>query len=75
MKVTVDISDSTIADVLRFSGERKKGPAIAKFVNSSLMLHRRQEMLNLVRSGELRIDFPDWRSARATERKENIWTK
>ncbi len=75
MKITVDIPESSLPDILRFSGERKKGPAIAKLIESSLMLQRRQEYCDQVMSGELRVDFPDWRVTRAAERKANIWTK
>ncbi|MFZ4115810.1 MAG: hypothetical protein ACOYK6_03685 [Chthoniobacterales bacterium] len=75
MKITVDIPENSLPDILRLSGEQKKGPAIAKIIDTSLMLFRRQEMLSQVRSGKLRIDFPDWRVARAAERRENIWAK
>ncbi|HLB34016.1 MAG: hypothetical protein A3F67_01785 [Verrucomicrobia bacterium RIFCSPHIGHO2_12_FULL_41_10] len=75
MKITVDIPESSLSDILRFSGERKKGPAIAKLVESSIMLHLRQEYCNQVMDGKLRVDFPDWRITRAAERKANIWTK
>lgn len=75
MTITVDISEKSLADVLRFSGEKKKGPAITKFVDSMLLLRRRQEMLEQVRSGKLRVDFPDWESTRAAERALNPWTK
>lgn len=31
MKITVDIPEKDLKDIMRFSGEKKKGPAIAKF--------------------------------------------
>lgn len=57
MKVTVDISDKDLIDVIRFSGEKKKGPAISKFITNELMLMRRREISNEVLSGKIRIDF------------------
>ena len=42
MKITVDIPDKDLKDIMRFSGEKKKGPAIAKFLATGLMLRRRR---------------------------------
>jgi predicted nucleic acid-binding protein len=37
-----------IADIIRFSGEKKKRPAIAKFPANGLMFRRRRELSNEV---------------------------
>jgi hypothetical protein len=58
MKITVELSESELNDVLRFSGEKKKGPAIRKFIVSELMLRRRRELTEKVLAGELSADLP-----------------
>ena len=58
MKITVDIPEKDLKDIMRFSGEKKKGPAIAKFLASELMLRRRRELSDEVMSGKLRFEFP-----------------
>jgi hypothetical protein len=71
MKITVDIPDNDIKDILRFSGEKKKGPAIARLVANSLMLERRREMCEEVVSGKWTIALPDWRKTRAKDREHD----
>ena len=75
MKITVEISENDLPDILRFSGERKKGPAIAKLVADSLMILRRRELSRKVLSGEWRIEMEDWRASRARERARNPWKR
>lgn len=60
MKITVDITEKDLKDIMRFSGEKKKGPAIVKFVATELMLRRRREFSDKVMSGEIRFKFPHW---------------
>jgi hypothetical protein len=73
MKITVDVAEKDLKDILKFSKERKKGPAIAKLLTSALMLRRREEFCDQVMKGEIRIDFPEWETARHAERKANVW--
>ena len=73
MKITVDISEKDLKDVMRFSGEKKKGPAIVKFVAAELMLRRRRELSDEVMVGKFRVEFPDWEKSRKREREENPW--
>ncbi len=75
MQITVEVPESDLKDILRFSGERKKGPAIAKLVASALMMQRRKEFCDQVMAGKISVDFPEWEPARIAERKANIWTK
>jgi hypothetical protein len=58
MKITVELSDSELEDVLRFSGEKKKGPAIRKFVVSELMLRRRREISQKALAGQWSVELP-----------------
>lgn len=73
MKITVEIPEKDLRDIMRFSGERKKGPAIAKFLASELMLRRRRELSEDVMSGKFSADFPDWKETRRLDRKANPW--
>ena len=73
MKITVDIPEKDLKDVLRFSGEKKKGPAIVKLVASQLMLLRRRELSDEVMAGQFRVELPDWEETRRRERDESSW--
>ncbi len=73
MKITVDIPDKDLKDIMRFSGEKKKGPAIAKFLATKLMLERRRELSDEVMSGKFRVDFPAWEEMRRLDRENNPW--
>ncbi len=74
MKITVDISEKDLKDVMRFTGEKKKGPAIAKLVADSLMLKRRRALSDEVRSGKVRFEFPHYEALLEVDRK-NPWDK
>jgi hypothetical protein len=69
MKVTVELSDNELREVLHFTGERKKGPAIRKLVASALMLCRRREATGRIVSGAWQFEMPSWSAARVRERK------
>lgn len=73
MKITVDIPDKDLKDIMRFSGEKKKGPAIAKFLATGLMLRRRRELSDEVMSGKFRAELPDWEKTRKVDRERNPW--
>ncbi len=74
MKITVDISEKDLKDVMRFTGEKKKGPAIAKLVADSLMLKRRRALSDEVKSGKVRFEFPHYEALQEVDRK-NPWDK
>ncbi len=73
MKITVDIPENDLKDIMRFSGEKKKGPAIARFLATKLMLERRRELSDEVMSGKFRVDFPAWEEMRRLDRESNPW--
>jgi hypothetical protein len=77
MKITVEIPENDLKDILRFSGEKKKGPAIAKLLAKTLMLERRREMCDEVMSGKFQVELPDWRTRRAAERAHDrdLWKR
>lgn len=74
MKVTVEISEKDLPDILKFSGEKKKGPAVAKLVASALMLRRRRELSDEVLSGKVRLEFPHFEKNKELDRK-NPWNE
>ena len=74
MKITVDIPDKDLKDIMRFSGEKKKGPAIAKLVADTLMLKRRRELSDEVMSGKVRFEFPHYEAMQELDRK-SPWDK
>lgn len=75
MKITVDIPENDLKDILRFSGEKKKGPAIAKFLATELMLLRRREMSEKIMSGEWQFEMEDWRVTRDREKARDPWNR
>jgi hypothetical protein len=75
MKITVDISDKDLPDILRFSGEKKKGPAIAKLLAESLMLKRRRDLSDKVMAGEWQVAVEAWPASRARERARDPWKR
>ncbi len=74
MKITVDISDKDLKDILRFTGEKKKGRAVAKLVADSFMLKRRRELSDEVMSGKVRFEFPHYEAIQELDRK-SPWDK
>ncbi|CAN5452361.1 hypothetical protein BH20VER3_BH20VER3_15340 [soil metagenome] len=69
LKITVELSDSELRDVIRFTGEKQKGPAIRKPVVDALMLRRRGLTSEKFKNGEWKVDFPAFENyARSTGR-------
>lgn len=75
MKITVDIPDKDLPDILKYSGERKKGPAIAKLLADTLMLKRRRDLSEKVMSGEWQVTLEEWPVSRARERRRDPWKR
>ncbi|MBV9010229.1 MAG: hypothetical protein JO354_13865 [Verrucomicrobia bacterium] len=58
MKVTVELSENEIRQIQREAGEKKKGPAIRKFIAAHLKLARRREIARKFASGEWSAELP-----------------
>ena len=69
MKVTVEISDSDLQDVLELSGESKKGPAIRLLMEQALQLRRRHRIAERFLSGEWGVELAGYEEARELERQ------
>ena len=52
MKVTVELSDSEMVEILDLTGERKKGPAIRRLMEEALQQRRRAQIAQRFLSGE-----------------------
>ncbi|WP_255090908.1 hypothetical protein [Vulcanococcus limneticus] len=57
MKVTVELSDQEMAEVLELTGERKKGPAIRRLMEEALQQRRRARIAQRFLSGEWGVEL------------------
>ena len=57
MKVTVELSDQEMAEVLELTGERKKGPAIRRLMEEALQQRRRAQIAQKFLSGEWGVEL------------------
>ena len=72
MKITVEISEKDMKDVQRFTGVRKKGPAIRKLMANALMMERRREWVNKVLTGKSPpMEFAGFEEGRAADRRRS----
>jgi hypothetical protein len=58
MKVTVEISELDLKEILRITHEKRKGAAIRQLAMEALMLKRRHEILNELAAGKWSVDLP-----------------
>ena len=72
MKITVDISDSDVAEICRVNGEKKKGPAIRKLVIDALQLKRRERLAQKFISGEWGAELKGFEEGHAADRQSAI---
>lgn len=69
MKITVEVSDSELRDILELTGERKKGPAIRRLMEQALQLRRRQRLADRFLSGEWGVALDGFEEAQQRERQ------
>jgi SpoVK/Ycf46/Vps4 family AAA+-type ATPase len=58
MKVTVEISEKDLSEILRITREKRKGAAIRQLAMEALMLKRRREILDELEAGKWSVDLP-----------------
>lgn len=68
MKVTVDLSDKEMAEILQFTGEQKKGPAIRRLMEEALRQRRRAQIAQRFLSGEWGVELETYEGDRERER-------
>jgi hypothetical protein len=71
MKVTVELSDTEMTEILEFTGERKKGPAIRRLMEEALQQHRRAQIAQRFLSGEWGVQLESYEADQERERQRN----
>jgi hypothetical protein len=71
MKVTVELSDTEMAEILELTGERKKGPAIRRLMEEALQQHRRAQIAQRFLSGEWAVQLESYEADQERERQRN----
>ncbi len=64
MKVTVELSDQEMAEVLELTGERKKGPAIRCLMVEALQQRRRARIAERFLSGAWGVELEGFEAER-----------
>ncbi len=57
MRISVDIDDATLEEVMALTGEKNKSPAMAKALTEFVRRARAREFGRLIREGA--FDYPD----------------
>ena len=68
MKVTVELSDQEISEILELTGERKKGPAIRRLMEETLQQRRRVQIAQRFLSGEWGVELDAYEADQERER-------
>ena len=71
MKVTVEVSDKEMTEILNFTGEREKGPALRRLMEEALQLHRRAQIAQRFLSGEWGVQLESYEADQERERQRN----
>jgi hypothetical protein len=71
MKVTVELSDTEMTEILELTGERKKGPAIRRLMEEALQQHRRAQIAQRFLSGEWGVELERYEADQERERQRN----
>ena len=71
MKVTVELSDAEMTEILELTGERKKGPAIRRLMEEALQQHRRTQIAQRFLSGEWGVELESYEADQERERQRN----
>ena len=70
MKVTVELSDSEMGEILAFTGERKKGPAIRRLMEEALQQRRRAQVAQRFLSGEWGVELESFEADQERDRQQ-----
>jgi hypothetical protein len=71
MKVTVELSDTEMTEILELTGERKKGPAIRRLMEEALQQRRRAQIAQRFLSGEWGVDLETYDADQERERQRD----
>jgi hypothetical protein len=70
MKVTVEISEEDLEEILKVTREKRKGAAIRQLAMEALALKKRREILDDIESGKWRVEIPP---IEALREERNPW--
>ncbi len=56
MRITIDIPNKLLSDVMSYTGETKKSPAVARVVEEFIKRQKAKEFGNMIMEGE--FDYP-----------------
>ncbi|NDG74270.1 MAG: hypothetical protein EBX49_02815 [Synechococcaceae bacterium WB8_1B_136] len=71
MKVTVELSDQEMAEVLELTGERKKGPAIRRLMEEALQQRRRAQIVERFLSGTWGVELETFEAEGERDRQRD----
>lgn len=71
MKVTVELSDQEMAEVIELTGERKKGPAIRRLMAEALQQRRRARIAERFLSGDWGVDLEGFEAEQERDRQRD----
>ena len=71
MKVTVELSDTEMTEILELTGERKKGPAIRRLMEEALQQRRRAQIAQRFLGGEWGVELESFEADQERERQRN----
>lgn len=69
MKVTVELSDQEMVEILELTGERKKGPAIRRLMEEALQKRRRAQIAQRFLNGEWGVELETYEEDQQRERQ------
>jgi hypothetical protein len=71
MKVTVELSDHEMAEILDLTGERKKGPAIRRLMAEALQQRRRAQIAQRFLSGDWGVELESFEADQQQDRQRD----
>ena len=71
MKVTFEVSDHEMAEILDLTGERKKGPAIRRLMAEALQQRRRAQIAQRFLSGEWGVELESFEADQQRDRQRD----
>ena len=70
MKVTVELSDREMGEILALTGERLKGPAIRRLMEEALQQRRRAQVAQRFLSGEWGVELESFEADQERDRQQ-----
>jgi hypothetical protein len=68
MKITVELSDNEMEEIIRITNEKRKGPAIRLLARDALRLRKREALRTRILKGEWSVEIPELKKLREDRR-------